>query len=76
MLFKPFSCQRVNEERKKTVKLKPRVEIFHMKTEAYKYRITLITLLFRDTVTLVAGVGRRQTCVGGKFLSTFALNKN
>lgn len=38
--------------------MRPRVE-FHMKTEPYKYRIVLITLLFCDTATGV----EMQTCV-------------
>lgn len=50
MLFKPLFF--VEELRGKML-VKPRVE-FHMKTEAYKYRIVLITLLFCDTAP---GVG-------------------
>lgn len=38
--------------------MKLRVE-YHMKTEAYKYRIVLITLLFCDTAPGV----EKQTCI-------------
>lgn len=69
MLFKPlFSRYRVRASPFQGLE-------FHMETEAYKYRITLITLLFSDTGYRFFGGGDLSTCVGGK-LSTFVLNKN